>query len=215
LSNDEYSGTSRDLIPGSIIGYRTWNITQPGVIISHNGSIWAKNGTKHAVCLKVNGSLSVREPHRAPIRDCTCGIYAKYDPTDFHDIMPMLPHGTIIGAISAFGNAELGPRGFRAAQASILAICPLITYDIKLSPQGPTLSQFLNDVAYSYRIPLFLTMRDLVDRYPPSDVSGLVDRYPPSDDRNLFRLEKIRMMLPSSLLMDKTQIRNLFTGNWA
>jgi hypothetical protein len=146
-------------VPDVIYGYRWWRISNNFYLSAINRTIW-RVGENQARCLKNNS-------HAAPAPNCTCGIYARYFPSDIDDIVGYYSRyrDYVKGVMAAYGNLELGTRGFRAEKAKIVAI----TYseDVKNI-------ELHERVAYNYKALLFKSFANLIEIYPPSDVSELI-----------------------------------------
>ena len=106
----------RPVFEGEIVGRRSWTPrTVNGVVArtlpnlrlgSVSDSGWWNVGVNEARCLG-------RFKHRVPDRGCQCGLYAFYD--------GML-YGGVEGLVTAWGDVELHPDGFRAEFARVAAL---------------------------------------------------------------------------------------------
>lgn len=99
--------------------------------------------------------------HAAPHATCSCGIYAWYRPGDLAD------DGDVFGVIEATGRVLLGTSGFRAERARIVALC--------VPDDGDGIATRL---AARYGVPAFTAPADLLDAFPPEDVTALLGREP-------------------------------------
>ncbi len=183
MASRDYTG-ERTLVTEHIIGYRVWYFDPYDLRLrSLNGESWNK-GELTAVCKAGNSHPTIVRPtydheywsqdpegfvelqyeyQSIPAPGCTCGIYARYFPQDIDDLMSWTHGITIAGAIAASGNIELGSRGFRAEKAKILAVfC------------GGASDYELVHLSKSLDIELFHDFSDLINKYPPSNLSSLL-----------------------------------------
>jgi hypothetical protein len=107
---------------------------------------------------------SQNKPHQVPDIKCTCGFYAVYNLID----VPIGSTG-ILAVIEGSGKVILGTRGFRCQYAKVVA----------LSTMTLTPSQELEALAKEYGVEYFPLYRDLIDIYPPTDVSELIEKEEP------------------------------------
>jgi hypothetical protein len=115
---DEFSADRpTTLVAGALRGYRQWEVTLDMKLkaVTQN-HIW--HSPMRAIC---------RHPdtdHRAPDRDCSCGIYACHRPDDDQLAASSVLHpGCVVtGVIEAWGRVEVGQRGFRAQHTRIVAL---------------------------------------------------------------------------------------------
>lgn len=80
------------------------------------------SGVNVAVCLRGRAGPSFLDPmrdHRPPISECICGFWA-YTTGDHPHHLPGVP---VFGMIESWGRVVIGPVGFRAEKACILALC--------------------------------------------------------------------------------------------
>lgn len=158
-----YSQREHELVPGFLRGYRCWYLAQLGdephlASVAQNYA-WTP-GRLTAQCLH-----QVPNHHwsEAPKRGCGCGFYATYVgfPPDYI--------GSIEGSIKAEGRIIMGQRGFRAQYATVEALC---FGDIGLGDLiRRTSVEYLKE---AFEVPFFDNRRDLMDAFPPQDVSHLI-----------------------------------------
>lgn len=175
------------LVPAALRGYRSWNVV---------GGVLCSTGVEHrwdepqasARCLAgstIGGGdsdcdcdLCVHNQHRAPVRDCTCGIYGWYDPDDSR-----LAKGDVFGAVEITGRAVMASHGFRAERARILALAIEAPAPRRISAWAmmpdrmPATTAELHDIARwakTQGIPVFATRAAMLAEFPPQDVSSLV-----------------------------------------
>jgi hypothetical protein len=167
----------RQLVPGSLRGYRTWRRLGrrsgvargllPLTAVTRRHVVWSP--TLSAECtepdIALHGMTRAREPeeHRSPAAWCQCGIYAWYAPDD----TAVLDAGIfgVFGAIQASGLILMGDRGFRAERAQVVAIV--------------TRNRRLAAACTDAGIKVYRRRRDLLKDYPPEDLSALL-----GDDTN-------------------------------
>lgn len=99
-----------------IVGYRAWHVTPDGELVpwsAGRAGAWVR-GVNTARCL-----LKPRlRGHVAPMRRCTCGLYALSNARD----QRLHANGQVVGAIVAWGEIEVHSTGFRAQSALIVAL---------------------------------------------------------------------------------------------
>lgn len=113
----------------------------------------------------------VRYGHETPAPDanCRCGLYAKYLPQNLGGYPKSgLSVNKIPGVIDAWGNTILGTAGFRAQKAVIRALWI-----------EPSIEPFIRAAGEFYQVPVFDTLEEAVEAFPPTDVSELVDTWNP------------------------------------
>jgi hypothetical protein len=168
-------GERRDLVAGTLRGYRSWRLVPRGVPLEP-GVLPLSSMTRPQITWPPELSASCTSPmfgpmgqlqprsepaHRAPDRDCHCGIYAWYSPADARTFS-----AEVFGVVQASGLVMLGTSGFRAERAQIAAI----------ATRNRRLAQACNDAG----IPVYRRRRDLIADHPPDDVATLVgDVAPP------------------------------------
>jgi hypothetical protein len=172
----------RELVPGSLRGYRTWwrvgrraRVPEgmlPLTAVTRRHILWSP--ALSADCTEGKAAVSgappvdVAERHRAPAAWCECGIYGWYDPDD----TAMLDPGAlgVFGVIQASGLVLMGDSGFRAEHAQIIAVV--------------TRNRRVAAACEAAGIAVYRRRRDLLREYPPDDVSALVDREPPPREQH-------------------------------
>jgi hypothetical protein len=102
-----------DLIQ-AVIGFRQFRVLDGGLWSLRANYRWDA-GTHVAVCRALDA-----HPGPPPQKGCTCGFYARYDPT---------PRGAsaatadlVAGAVRLWGRIELHAHGMRAERASVVAL---------------------------------------------------------------------------------------------
>lgn len=99
-----------------IVGYRAWHVSSDGSLRPWSASAagaWVR-GVNTAKCLVKPGVAG----HVAPMRRCSCGLYALSNLRDRR----LHADGQVVGAIVAWGDIELHATGFRAEKAMIVAL---------------------------------------------------------------------------------------------
>jgi hypothetical protein len=157
------------LVPGELRGYRQFRLYSGGLypVAMDRMGAWSAD-TQRAVCAK-----SI--PHDAPHRDCQCGLYGWYHPSDATG----LPGG-VMAVVAASGRTILGDSGFRAAAARIEAVA--LPLSVRLNPVAALRARSI--LANSYpRVRMYPTRRQMLRDHPPErmDALGITPR------RNLAR----------------------------
>lgn len=118
--------SNRSLVAGTINGIRSWDLlpdgTLEGVTIPYH---WTP-GLNHAVCAKrAQPQIWIKPPtaqelapHDVAAASCSCGFYA-YTTADHGEYSGPV---RVTGIIAASGLVTLGSKGFRAANAQIIAL---------------------------------------------------------------------------------------------
>lgn len=99
-----------------LVGYRAWRVGDDGSLVPWSAvaaGAWVP-GVNTARCLVTRNVSS----HVAPMRRCSCGLYALANPRDRR----LHADGQAVGAIVAWGDIELHATGFRAEKATIVAL---------------------------------------------------------------------------------------------
>lgn len=133
----DFSGPGAEFAVGEMYGVRSW-IPERGRLTAYTNDYVYSNGVNIAECSKdhsLNISTTVQayklgvissfeygrrmaelSMHRHDLYRCTCGFYAYYDESQH-----AAPR-TIEGIIKAYGKVCIGPKGFRAEKAEIVAL---------------------------------------------------------------------------------------------
>lgn len=107
-------GSETPLVPDTIIGVREFKADHYGRLFGPNqGTIWRPGWNKAM-------HPGTRQDHRIGSADCTCGFYAYF--SDEHT--SHRTDETVTGIIEAKGLASVSDKGFRAAEARIIALAP-------------------------------------------------------------------------------------------
>lgn len=193
---------SADLVPGRLRGYREWTVKpadglRPARLTSITANtVWPWTPINQAHCRRAEiGARFPRfnrpvehDPDDVPNGPCTCGIYAKHKP----DIYPSGKR--IGGVIEAWGPTQLGDSAFRARYARLVALC----IGSAISPERAEQAQL---AALQYGVPLFMSREEMVDAYPPVDVTDLLAPETPPELQPVF-CDKCRreMGLPTPMV---------------
>jgi hypothetical protein len=113
---EKFSGTSRELVPASLRGFRSWRVEGGSRLTAVVRNYYWNLGVNTAECL-FNGVRSLHEETEVPNRDCTCGFYACY--SFFNSNIPM---ADIFGSVKASGLVIIGSEGFRAQKVEVEAL---------------------------------------------------------------------------------------------
>lgn len=172
--SDQYDGASRQLVPGTLRGYRAWCRPSLDLISGEPTTALLKSVSMHfywppgptrAECfgtgLLENLSYST---HPAPVEGCSCGYYATYGLQDLpiFQSWPYMGDMYSIGSVNAFGKIALGTRGFRAEFMTIESLALL---------RGSSLDW----LAEAYQATPVHSFSELLDRFPPSNVDELLE----------------------------------------
>lgn len=163
----EFSGKEAELVPGVLRGYREWRLNPSGNLMAVNFEIPWGRGKNTAWCAK--GQVNYPPtPHSnaIPEANCTCGFYARHEPTGFG-------LGSVVGSVKAYGKIILGTLGFRAQFVEIEAVA--VSHDIRVPP----LSDVLSATREIYQIDIFGNLDQLVKAFPPIPVNHLLEREEP------------------------------------
>jgi hypothetical protein len=128
----QFSAEPTALVPGTLRGYRTWQVTlEMGLKSVSHDYVWPH--TLDATCLATGGA------HDAPGPNCTCGIYACHRPDDEQVAAKSVLHPghTVTGVVEAWGRVQLGARGFRAQHAKIVALEFALPRSVNLNSHIP------------------------------------------------------------------------------
>jgi hypothetical protein len=158
----------RPLVAGTLRGYRSWlplrsddlpagALPLASVLIPL--VIWTP--TLHARCFAAEfagGTRVFEQPaaHRAPAGGCRCGIYGWYRARDRRMVQ-----APVFGVIAASGMIVMGTHGFRAQQASIVAVV--------------THHRSVTKACERAGIAVYRRRRHLVRDYPTEDLTALLD----------------------------------------
>lgn len=173
--SDQYDGASRQLVPGTLRGYRAWYLPLMGLDLVFGQfpkatlkSIsmhfyWSPGPPARAECFGTGllGELSYSE-HPVPVEGCSCGYYATYR---LHDLpifqaWPSISDGYVIGSVGAYGKIALGARGFRAEYMTIESLI--------LHPGRGWMAEV-------YQATPVRSFSELTSRFPPSNVDELLE----------------------------------------
>lgn len=100
-------------------------------------------------------------PHKVAGPECQCGFWSYFAENDWtRTYRNSVRNGFgIEGIIFGWGTCGVGPRGFRAAKARILAL---------VRPEECEMPKLLDDAMEKYNIRWFDSMEDAVERWPLS-----------------------------------------------
>jgi hypothetical protein len=96
-----------------IIGYRQWRLTAGGLTSVYDGAPWS-DARITARCDRGHS------PAEVPAKDCSCGVYAYYDPCP-RTASAATPD-LIGGAVVVWGRIEAHAYGLRGKHARIVAV---------------------------------------------------------------------------------------------
>lgn len=166
LHGSQSVSDNKTVVPGFIRGYRIWSQGididwQPRLHGVAHKRAWMPGETMVAGCSHVIYGHGTPPPDAS----CRCGLYAKYLPQNLNvSFVGEVARPKIPGIIDAWGNTILGTAGFRAQKAVIRALWV-----------EPTIEPFIRAAGEFYQVPVFDTLEEALEEFPPTDVSELVD----------------------------------------
>jgi hypothetical protein len=101
-----------------VYAFRDWRITGDGLTSPRTGVLW-QGPVLAAECRPRTAESLISPPHRAPGRDCTCGIHGYFRPG--YETSKVDYRG-VTGIITVWGEVELHQEGLRAQFARIEAL---------------------------------------------------------------------------------------------
>ena len=113
MSSLEYGGSVAPDLTVPLVGFRQWRITDDGLTSMYGGTLWPQ-GRLTARCDRGH------TPGEVPAKDCTCGVYAYYDPCP-RTASAAAPD-LIGGAVVVWGRIEAHIYGMRGDHARIVAL---------------------------------------------------------------------------------------------
>jgi hypothetical protein len=102
---------------GPVFGFRDWRVTEEGLCSPMTGAVWTSRVLR-AVCRPRTADDLLRPPHRAPGRDCTCGVHAAYYPSARASTVD---YRGVSGIVTLWGRVEAHEQGMRAEFARVEA----------------------------------------------------------------------------------------------
>ena len=112
MNTVERAAVAPDLIV-PLVGFRQWRLTGSGVVSMYDGTPWPE-GRLRARCERGHG------PGEVPAKDCSCGVYAYYDPCP-RTASAATPD-LIGGAVVIWGRIEAHIYGLRGEHARVIAL---------------------------------------------------------------------------------------------
>ena len=109
---DDAGAVAPDLIV-PLVGFRQWQLTAGAITSMYDGTPWPA-GRLTARCDRGHS------PEEVPAKDCSCGVYAYYDPCP-RTASAMTPD-LIGGAVVVWGRIEAHIYGMRGEHARIVAL---------------------------------------------------------------------------------------------
>lgn len=101
-----------------VYAFRDWRLTADGLTSPRTGVRWP-GPVLTAECRPRTPESLIRPPHRAPGRDCSCGIHGYFQPG--YDTSKVDYRG-VTGIIRVWGEVELHHEGVRAQFARVEAL---------------------------------------------------------------------------------------------
>jgi hypothetical protein len=174
-----------DLIE-AVIGFRQWRLTHDGLRSIACDELWS-GPVMVARCL-------ADPAHFAPASDCSCGIYARYDPCPRTGSAGTCDY--VAGAVVMWGAIELHATGMRAEHCRIVALAlPLSRWGKRERVQRvarefgvPVVpSRTLRKVASEHGAPVPRSLRPPREWLPPPFAPGVLPRMVDSTRARLTR----------------------------
>lgn len=162
FTQKDFFGDEVPLVPGTLRVYRSWLPSVDGWLEAINFPYLWGPGVNQACCMGRKGTgNNITPASQVPARDCTCGFYATYTPE--------LTSLGINGVIEVSGKVILGTRGVRAKRARIVAVA--------MNPV--TMLRYTGFVEHYPDVTCFDTVCQLLEAFPPQDVSELIGKPEP------------------------------------
>ena len=113
MNTREHAGDVAPDLVVPIVGYRQWRMTDGGLASMYDGAAWLE-ARMTARCDRGHS------PEEVPAKDCSCGVYAYYDPCPrtASSATPDL----VGGAVVVWGRIEAHAYGLRGEEAQIVAL---------------------------------------------------------------------------------------------
>jgi hypothetical protein len=130
-----------------VVGWRVWDVVAAadGLRLSSLcfRTTWVPGRAKTAVCRRSAHNETARPGHRAPERDCSCGIYAVDESRRALGYLSRLFRGSpwtlhrVVGPVSLWGQTVECARGWRASQAYPQAVyVPTARWSVRAALHG-------------------------------------------------------------------------------
>jgi hypothetical protein len=166
------------LVPGSIIGVRAWKVDRTDRLwpLGIRAAPPWEPGENQSRCFTQGGAtepcspdckvcidaIALRQNGHTFNARCVCGFYGVFNPLMIPGSIDFSSNGVrlITGVVEVYGRMVLGPNGFRASKAKVLALIG----DMGLDPKWD-------------EVPRFSTMRRATTEFPITDPTQYL--YPP------------------------------------
>jgi hypothetical protein len=113
MSSLEYGDSVAPDLVVPLVGFRQWQMTDGALVSVYDGAPWP-DGRLTARCDRGHA------PDEVPAKDCSCGVYAYYDPCP-RTASAMTPD-LIGGAVVLWGRIEAHMYGMRGEHARVVAL---------------------------------------------------------------------------------------------
>lgn len=179
--HERFTG-EQELVPGKLRGFRWFRTNENsryGIGAVFKPVAWRVHMS--AKCYSVNNGQATNKHCSSPNIECHCGIYAYYSPPFVETLRAA--DDLMYGVIEVTGRVLLGSSGFRAENASIVAIArpPTKASESRLEKAGVAV--------YGSRI-------ELEEYWLPDDVSELVELEEPTVEE-VARQQRIPSFKPN------------------
>lgn len=171
--------SDRPLVAGTVTGIRYWTTHGDGRGLRPivQGGCWTP-GENEAVCHNYFHRLAMLPtvPNQTrcglgqygddlvPSQGCDCGFYAYFDPSAEPPLIAV--NRLVRGVVDGYGRVIVGPRGFRAEKARIVALSRPWWW----AADGGWVMQELR----LYGVPIYGAVDDMVAAHPLTNPEGLV-----------------------------------------
>lgn len=196
FGRDGRDAINESTVPGVLRGYRHFRLSSAppdGTLLSLNDMRPYAPGFHPAECTRRTPSWSATNDllrtHDAPQRDCTCGIYGWYNPKAIDQAFkPGYDRCTAV--IEVKGRVVLGTKGFRAQAARVVAIAlPEILPTIRSWRVQCDMLKSYDTAVERYDAKPYRSLGEMVEDYPPEDVSALLPATEPQVSADYAALE--------------------------
>lgn len=162
------SGAEPGLVAGELRGYRQFDLVDGRLLPMVHTELGPWAAQHRAVC-------ALDPAHAAPVRGCTCGLYAMHRPGS-----ATVSLGAANAVVAASGRVVLADRGFRAERARVEAVALPAT--VRWSRRAAARARADLAVAHPGTAVYGSTRRMLRD-HPAHDLSALGVEPPPDRSR--------------------------------
>lgn len=146
---------------------------EPCLTATSHGHVSYGPGEHEAFCVNVQFRNS--KEHEVPGPSCQCGFWAYYTPESTK--IGSTVEWTALAAVQVWGDVVLGEKGVRAQKMQIVGLMPpqevVFHEDVRIV-------QAWNDLVMKLGVPQFWSKAELLEFFPPQDVSELLPKPEPA-----------------------------------